>query len=390
MKYMGSKRYMLQNGLGDWIKDLAGSAHRVVDLFCGSGAVSWFAAEHTSCPVLAIDLQHYAVALARAVVGRTCVVDPVEAADGWMEPAYSALTQSALWSKAIRFEKSSDFLHGEDVQSARQLCETPSAAGPVWNAYGGFYFSPSQALSFDYLLKYLPETEPMRSLCLAAIISAASKCAAAPGHTAQPFQPTQSAAKFVQEAWLRNPFDYCRKALNELAQRRANTLGDAQVGNAIEVASWLNSTDLVIVDPPYSNVQYSRFYHVLETMARGYCGTVEGSGRYPPVAERPQSPFSLRSQSEAALTLLLERLAQARCSVILTFPSLMASNGLSASSITTIASSWFNVFSSDVNSSGKLSTLGGNHTHRPPRQASSESILIMYPLDDVVGAAEND
>ena len=95
----------------------------------------------------------------------------------------------------------------------------------------------------------------------------------------------------------------------------------------------LLSDDLVIVDPPYSSVQYSRFYHVLETIARGTCGPVSGQGRYPAINERPQSSWSNKGTSQFALKMLLEKLSVTGCTVIFTFPSSETSNGLSGNAI---------------------------------------------------------
>jgi adenine-specific DNA methylase len=71
MKYMGSKRAMLAGGLGDIIERNVRDAGRFVDLFTGSGSVACFVAENFDVPVLATDLQDYATALARSVVGRS-------------------------------------------------------------------------------------------------------------------------------------------------------------------------------------------------------------------------------------------------------------------------------------------------------------------------------
>ncbi len=70
MKYMGSKRWMLQNGLGDLIAREVRGAARFVDLFSGSGAVSTHVAMKYEVPVTAYDLQTFSTVLTRAVVGR--------------------------------------------------------------------------------------------------------------------------------------------------------------------------------------------------------------------------------------------------------------------------------------------------------------------------------
>lgn len=378
MKYMGSKRSMLKNGLGKLLLSESKNYERFVDLFAGAAFVACFVAENTDRPVLAVDLQSYSTILAQAVIGRTRQLDSISLIENWVNQAIKRRNNDSLWEAVIsnqqKFKKTKKW-----VLEARELCEKDSSIGPVWNAYGGYYFSPAQALTLDYLLAELPEDKKERELCLAACISAASECVAAPGHTAQPFQPTETAKPFIFDAWQRDVVQYCKKNLIALASRHAQVKGKAITGDAIKVIKHLNSKDLVFIDPPYSSVQYSRFYHVLETMARGEKKiVVEGVGRYPPITQRPQSHFSNNGQAKDALKSLIIKLAEKGCTVIFTFPSGMASNGLSGSYIKEIASEHFNVIDHST-VSGKFSTLGGNNEGRNARQDSSELILLMRP-----------
>lgn len=377
MKYMGSKRLMLKNGLGNLILEHGKRARRVVDLFCGSGAISWFAAENLHRPVLAIDLQTYAIVLSRAVIGRDKPEDAIGLAHTWVEKAERERSKSNLWDCAAQLDNEYDNIELW-VNRARELCTRPSPIGPVWHAYGGHYFSPTQALTIDYLLKCLPPDEPENTICLAALISAASKCAASPGHTAQPFQPTETAGIYIQEAWRRDPLALCRNTLLDICPRNAQVVGEAIIADAIKYASTLNHDDLVIVDPPYSSVHYSRFYHVLETIALGYCGEPQGAGRYPPIEERPQSDFSRKGRSAQALGNLLQQLSQVGSTVIFTFPEGRCSNGLSGSTVIELARPYFTVGEQIVQ--GRFSTLGGNKRHRQARLPSSELILLLNPL----------
>lgn len=376
MKYMGSKRYMLNNGLGKLICDQAKQSQRIVDLFCGASSVTWFVAEKTNKPVLAVDLQLYAVTLAQAVIERNVPLKPESLMVGWLTKVKADRNESLLWQDATLIGKETTDIK-KLVEEARILCQELSAIGPTWNAYGGYYFSPGQALTFDYMIKCLPKDEPERSVCLAATIITASKCAAAPGHTAQPFKPTETAGIFLREAWSRDPLLICEKALQEICPRYAKVTGKAFVADALDVAYNLCSNDLVIVDPPYSDVHYSRFYHVLETIARGWCSPVNGEGRYPPIIERPQSEFSNRSQSKLALIKLLKTLAEIEANVIFTFPEEKCSNGLSGSMVTEIATTWFDVEEKSI--FGRFSTLGGNNTYRAARKSSNELLLFMQP-----------
>ncbi len=376
MKYMGSKRVMLKNDLGDLIVKEAKKAGRIVDLFCGAGFVAWYAAQNTEKPVVAVDLQEYAVVLAKAVIGRTKTLDHTEISDKWLRVVSEKRVRSARWKEAISIKRRKK-LTKKYVEESRPLCEKPSSVGPLFNAYGGYYYSPKQALTLDYMLKYLPERENERAVCLAATIITASKCAAAPGHTAQPFRPTKKGRVYIQAAWDKDPVVEAESVLRDLCGRHACVPGEVHVADAVEFADQLKPDDLVFVDPPYSGVHYSRFYHVLETIARGERVSVEGAGRYPPFNERPNSDFSKRGTSREGLHKLLMGLAKARATVIFTFPAGKCSNGLSGDAIYGKARRYFDVTKKTIN--GRFSTLGGNNDHRAARQQSKELLLLLKP-----------
>jgi adenine-specific DNA-methyltransferase len=377
MKYMGSKRAMLRNGLGAMLEVEAKSKKRIVDLFCGSSSVTWFAAAKCCLPVLSIDLQKYSIILAKAVVTRTTPFDFRVSVQRWGGRASAWRSRKSVWTEAVRLDAGSQRIKSW-AEKARSLCGTrrPHDA-PIWSSYGGYYFSPTQALLFDSLLATLPSREPQRTLFHAALIVAASKCAASPGHTAQPFKPNNSAGPFLREAWMRNPMEYLLEAVTSLSTMHAKAKGTAQVRDANRVAMELGRDDLVFVDPPYSGVHYSRFYQVLETVASHGCSRVTGEGRYPPAHERPVSEYSKQTTSKSAFEALINSLAEARSTVIVTFPAGKCSNGISGTIVEEICNSAFRVKKKVVKT--RFSTLGGNNDHRSPRKISDELILLLKP-----------
>jgi len=378
MKYMGSKRSMLKNGLGDLLLEQAVLFDRFVDIFAGGGFVSWFVAERIGLPVLAVDLQKYSAVLCEAVISRTGSLEAEVLCEKWITKAKRKRNASYLWKKAKHISNQ-PIVVKPYVDQARILCEIKSLIGPIWNAYGGHYLSPTQALTFDYLLDNLPDKYEERIVCLAACIAAASECVASPGHTAQPFQPTEGAGKYILESWRQDPLERCKTNLELLCPKFAKVAGCVITADAQNVISQLNSRDLVFIDPPYSSVQYSRFYHVLETIAR--CNkqiSVSGVGRYPALEERPQSKFSNISQAKDALKFILKGIAEKGSTIIFTFPSGDSSNGLSGDYIKAVASEWFQV--EDKNTiEGQFSSLGGNNGNRKARNKSSEMILLLRP-----------
>lgn len=391
MKYMGSKRQMLKNGLGEILRGQLPHAKRFIDPFSGSGGVINYVAveQKFKKPIIAGDLQKYSVVLARAVIGRTTKVDVERIKKAWIEPTEEKVKKSALYIKSEFLEKEYSRSIKKRVIMSRELCKSPSKTGPVWNAYGGHYFSPKQAIIFDYLLRNIPKSSPNKDVCLAALIIAASRCAAAPGHTAQPFQPKKSAGKFIKISWGLDVFKSCETALDNLASMYAQKKGRAYVIDAEKLIPKLKKGDLVFIDPPYSGVQYSRFYHVLETIARGKCSEVSGVGRYPAIKERPQSKFSNTSQSLKALDDLLAALAKRQVTVIFTFPKGKASNGLSGDKVEEYSRKYFKLSKRRTHHRvipGKFSTLGGNN--KKPKEGkrvkwsrvdSEELVLLLKP-----------
>ena len=376
VKYMGSKRTMLRNGLGELLSNESRPASRVIDLFCGASSVSWFAATKLGKPVVACDLQKYATILAGSVIKRTEPTSLQKAMELWLLRAVRTRLRLRGWREAEEIDtacRSTETWR----RRAQEFCSSnvPARSSVVCRFYGGHYFSPTQALSFDAMLRTIPEDHELGELCLAATIIAASNCAASPGHTAQPFKATITAEKYLQESWLRNPMHYAQGALKKLCPLHASHRGETFVADANRFAENLKPTDIVFIDPPYSAVQYSRFYHVLETIARGTCSDVKGVGRYPPLSERPNSCYSRKSESAAAIEDLFRVLSANGCTVVLTFPQAECSNGLSGDKLEETARLFFHVKRRSVRS--RFSTLGGNKVNRSARETSNELMLLL-------------
>jgi len=375
MKYMGSKRWMLQKGLGELLASSSLDAKRFVDLFAGSGAVATHMARHFPLPVLAVDLQLYSGVLTGAIVQRKA---QLSWEDVWMNWHASA-SRIARSYRPPRAEK----LTRGAVLEFRNWCEGRKAL-PLTKAYGGHYFGTKQAIWLDALRNSIPPEEPQRTVALAALIHAASKCAASPGHTAQPFQPTRSARRFILDAWGRDIVALAKSSLSDISKLFAQEVGSVQTADANDAADSVRADDLVFLDPPYSGVHYSRFYHVLESVASGKPGPVSGVGRYPDRSLRPQSLYSLKGKSADAMSDLLGKIGAKGASAILTFPAHECSNGLSGTLVLELARQHFQVQEKRVES--KFSTLGGTKSERDKkgkgrtaRQSGWELILSLTP-----------
>lgn len=241
MKYMGSKREMLQNGLGTILANEIQSAKRFVDLFSGSGAVSSFVACNYRIPVMAVDLQLYSSILTLAIVGRIEQIRWQGVWERWQGRAreYIGGVKAPILGSTVTWKTVHEF---------RRWCERQCKL-PITRAYGGYYFSPQQAICLDALRMSLPRNRSVRVAALAAVICAGSACSASPGHTAQPFQPTRSAKKFLLDSWRREIFSCVKVEFERVCGKCALVQGKTWVDDANEVASRLKKGDLVFIDP---------------------------------------------------------------------------------------------------------------------------------------------
>lgn len=389
MKYMGHKGKMLPV-LSQILLHYGKSAGKIADPFCGSAAVSWFLAENTEKEIISGDIQSFAVARASAVVERVEVFDPHRMLQNWFTRSKALVEHVAdhfpNHLRSIEPNLTDPTLIRQVVSQSRNFCRDVlpcvfaemGGFWPISKAYGGHYYSPVQALVFDALRQCLPTRADKRKVALGALIEAVSRAAAAPGHTAQPFQPTPSSAKYIIEAWKRDPWALVKAAVKDIAGKAAYIKGRATVGSYETTIKKLNPGDLVFADPPYSDVHYSRFYHALETIARGIEFSPLGKGRYPSITDRPSSTFSMKSTSQDAAKNLLTVCAEKRVSLVLTFPTSGASNGLNVGNFTAHGRALFSkIHVEEVESD--FSTMGGNKKHREARQACRESIICFTP-----------
>jgi adenine-specific DNA-methyltransferase len=82
------------------------------------------------------------------------------------------------------------------------------------------------------------------------------------------------------------------------------------------------NVSVIYADPPYTDDQYSRFYHLLETLCLYDYPVVSRAGLYRP--NRFQTAFSLKSKAQDALQKLIDASARAGADLVLSYPT----NGL--------------------------------------------------------------
>jgi adenine-specific DNA-methyltransferase len=364
--YMGSKARLVEL-IGTTIDQVDPSGGPVLDLFSGSGVVA--ASLSRERDVTAVDVQEYsrvlALALMRPARRTKALADKLAAssreatagiaerlaplldyerasvtalAEGDPEPLCEIVEHGSLAAFGLEPSAVPTGL-SEVLQQAATVLTQADNSYTLTRYYGGVYFGYAQALALDGLLsaiRALPEGR-QRTTALATALGVASEAVSSVGsHFAQPVRPRDgqgrpksTALTAVAKRRRLNPWTL----FGERLQRYATLPGAAQRATAVRrdyrhfLASYGGEVAAVYADPPYTRDHYSRFYHVLETMARGdrpdistvstSQGDLPSRGLYR--RDRHQSPFCIRSQAPEAFQTLFAGVRALEAPLILSY-----------------------------------------------------------------------
>jgi hypothetical protein len=195
------------------------------------------------------------------------------------------------------------------LAEALAAASDPLRSTVLTRSYGGVYFGYRQALALDCLLAAVGRHETG----LAAVMGAASECVTSVGnHFAQPLRPRDRDGRpkisTLRAAVRKRESDVFARFATRVDEYAAlpQPTHDVRAIRA-DYREFLAGADgiaAVYADPPYTRDHYSRFYHVLETIALGDdpgASTMRlgnetklSRGLYRP--DRHQSPFCIRSE----------------------------------------------------------------------------------------------
>lgn len=284
----------------------------VLDLMSGTGVVA--RALSNRHPVAVNDANPYA-----ALLSRTQGVDPT----GLDLPAIATSLQAAFAENNDRLQtlvggllqEEAAILHGDgdEAAMARFAALAESKALPITGGdgaparlaterYANVYFGVAQCVEIDSLRWAIERTFPdpgvERDLCLAALLVACANGTSGP-HFAQPARPkSPRSLRTILELRARSIAWEFELALGRLVARgapRHTFLSSTCVGWREALSAFADRQSggpaAVYVDPPYSKLQYSRYYHVLNVLLAYDYPAVAGTGRYPPLEQRFSSRF---------------------------------------------------------------------------------------------------
>lgn len=357
IRYMGNK-----HGIATDVAKIVATTFEprrpFLDLFCGMCSVGG-AISSSGRPVWGNDVQRFAASVAQCLL-----TSPERPPDG-------ALMQAVLSQRYVENAAALNERFGEAAEIERKLLQRPTVrsyqrAHDAWRHVGNDnslaaeaarlqaaprsfpyrlatitfawgYFGLQQAIAIDSVRYALDAAEeagalssPQADWGRLALLQAASVMASAPGHFAQYLRAGTTGSlvrilrqrrrpswtQFLHELALLEPYgSQSWRARNVVLQQDALSLWP-------DLDALRFRKGIVYADPPYSKDHYSRYYHVLDSLARYDYPQAHGQGRYRP--DRFVTSFSLKRSVHSSFERLCREIAVRGHALILSYPT----NGL--------------------------------------------------------------
>ncbi|HWF33166.1 MAG TPA: DNA adenine methylase [Solirubrobacteraceae bacterium] len=392
IRYMGNKVALAQDVSA--IVETVEPNRVLVDLFGGMCSVAG-AVSRSGRHVWNNDIQHYAHLVARCLL--TSKVAPPS-----RDKAVRVLTSSyrfnltalrARFEEDLRIEREvlsrgstslyretqgswkhagNDRAIGQEVARLRRRPSGPYRLATLTFAWG--YFGLRQSIEIDSVRAAIDAADADQTLssdeaawCRLALLQSCSRVASTPGHFAQFLRGEQpSSLRRILAARRRSVWDAVLDDLQHLSpfgNRKWRAGNRVLIADALTIWRELDDARLgpavFYMDPPYSKEQYSRFYHVLETLALYDYPDSSGAGRYRP--DRFATPLATKSGVLAATRTLLSAIAERDGILLLSYPSTgLLTSGLGID-MDALLGEYFAKVRLAIDIPSRHSTLGGRH-----------------------------
>lgn len=394
IRYMGNKVELAREVAG--LIDQVDPARPLVDLFGGMCSIA-AAVSGSGRRVWVNDAQNYARLVAHCLL-RSQDPPPDRARSvRVLTPAYRANLKDLI----IRFERelaaerrlvgggsASAFRKAQEAwrhvgndkrlaSEARLLRDEPEVELPyrlaaITFAWG--YFGLRQAIEIDSMRAAIDTAASHRDLTedeaawgRLALLQTCSRVASAPGHFAQFLTgATATSVNRIQSARRRSVWDGTLEdleALTPVGTKRWRRRNRVLTHDALTIWPILDSEGLgpavFYADPPYSKEQYSRFYHVLETLELYDYPDAEGTGRYRP--DRLNTPLARKRGVLDATRTICRAISERQGVLVLSYPSSGLLTRELGIDISALLGEYFHKVEMPIRRPSKHSTLGARH-----------------------------
>ena len=328
INYQGSKSNIIDFIISG-IEEYTDEGDTIFDIFSGSGAVSQSLAKKYN--VVANDVEPYASTISKAILNshQTSIEDVLEI----MKIA------STYFHYLVKEESLNDYINSESKylkeQNLSNILALYKSYPTIWNNseltpaklqnsgrfnlftryYGGTYFGIKQAVEIDSLIYSFSEWKQDIDLLYSCLFySMKESVFSKDGHMAQPL----NFERFSKRGFIsrdKSIFENFNKKLNDIINEGPkiythNIVYNQNFEELIKDEEIIKNIDLIYADPPYTDMQYSRYYHILNVArlynfpeptinSRGFTSGLYTEGRY-------QSELSQKSKAKSRIKLLME------------------------------------------------------------------------------------
>ena len=285
IRYMGIKTPLLPYIIPK-IKAITPENGIVLDIMAGSNAVSYALKEYFT--VYTNDIQTYSYTISNAII----------------------VNQKELISSKTAKDELLDNYNYNESHKIYNYFE---------NTYSSTYFSKKQCGDIDSLRYAIDQLDnPIRkSLYLFALMGAMCKVQSTPGHFAQYMPSTHSRIVPLQKMNLLEEFFQKCNLYNNLYFCSNVNLAFNMDFHDLLTQGKCDKVDTIYLDSPYTQEQYSRFYHILETVVKYDNPDVHFKAKYRD--DRFQSSFCYKNKVENEFLTIFEYCKQHNINLLISY-----------------------------------------------------------------------
>ena len=330
LNYPGSKKRLL-DFIKSTIDDILPQGKTVLDIFCGTSAVGYDLKNNYR--IMSNDSEVYCYTMARALVANNSKFSFDSICNEFMASYNQNL--AALRDAYPEFEEEKQLIENKDIpglvnfyKKCLTITQDGYIARPINSEYSLFttyysnnYFGLSQSMEIDSIRCAIESFagKPDFDILLCCLYYAMKEVVfSKDGHMAQPLNIEKNSnvlmkrrEKSIISYFLQKTGEFC---CDGFVTNAYNNQCYNQTLDELLQSDVIQSADLIYADPPYTDMQYSRYFHLLETVTKYDYPAISASkgkvstGLYR--ENRFQSPLSQFGKAKRDLSKLIKYCAE--------------------------------------------------------------------------------
>lgn len=284
LNYQGSKKNLI-DFIHEHVDNLIDPTRAFLDIFSGTCSVGY--SYKSNYQIYANDLEYYSYLIADALL-KNYSSDDIKNIIEDINSSFNILYKNQLLNYENWIMQELRFIETNDIEN---LIELYNKYPTIWNNisldidpsqyllftsyYAGNYFGICQAIEIDCLRKLIDKYDKnLFSMLMSCLFFAMKNCVfAKDGHMAQPLSLSKNKDKLiskrknsiVQNFFIKLEDFLSSDFVNTTYQNKAYNLDFEDLLNQQEIQ---DNVGFIYADPPYTDMQYSRYYHLLNTISK--------------------------------------------------------------------------------------------------------------------------